>query len=288
MSVNQENFLNLIKTEKVCVMLAPSFVIDFKYPAIIGMFKKLGVPMITELTFGAKMVNLAYADYIEKNINQKYFISSTCPLVVSFVKNQYKELVKYLVPVVSPMGAQARILNKTYFDYKIVFISPCRAKQNIEAKEYSDAIAEVITFKELKEIFDEKNIKEENFLNCKEKFDSIIDSNTKIYPVSGGLAKSSHLKNLIKEREIFVEDGTVNIKNVLEEIKNETTKYRFFDLLNCNGGCIGGPEINNKDISEEDKKSKILNYKKYMEEIIYCHNEHNEDVDGINFGKKFE
>ena len=112
MNSNQENFLNLIRLEKVYVMLAPSFVIDFKYPAIVGMLKKLGVSMVTELTFGAKMINLAYADYIKNNINQKYFISSTCPIVVSAIKTQYKELIKYLVPVISPMGAQAKILNK--------------------------------------------------------------------------------------------------------------------------------------------------------------------------------
>ena len=32
------------------------------------------------------------------------------------------------------------------------------------------------------------------------------------------------------------------------------------DLLNCDGGCIGGPAINNKDFSTERKKEIILEY----------------------------
>lgn len=287
MTSNQENFLSLIQNNKVCVMVAPSFVIGFKYPAIIGMLKKLGVSMVTELTFGAKMTNVHYADYVKSNPTQKYYIASPCPVVVSMIKTQYKELVQYLMPVCSPMGCQAKILNKLYPEYKLVFISPCRAKQNIEVKEYKDIIAESLTFKEIKELFDVNNIKEDDYLNCNEVFNSVIESSTKIYPISGGLACSANLKDIFKEEEILIDDGITNVKNVLNEIKNNTTKYKFFDLLNCDGGCIGGAEIDSQ-LSKDEKKQKILDYKLQMEKNTISHNDHSGDVDGIDFSRKFE
>jgi len=49
--------INSIKGEKSIAMLAPTFVLDFEYPAIIGMLRELGFNKVTELTFGARIVN---------------------------------------------------------------------------------------------------------------------------------------------------------------------------------------------------------------------------------------
>lgn len=258
--MNIEEKISLIKNNKAVAMLAPSFAIDFKYPNIIGMLKKLGFNEATELTFGARMVNWAYANYIKENPDQKYFISSPCPTVVAFIKNQYPELVKYLMPVVSPMAAMAKIHKKLNPESKIVFISPCWAKENVEAPNYKEIDA-VITLKDLKDIFEKENIKEEDY-NQDYYFDSLIREYTKIYPISGGLASTSHIKSLFKDGEILITDGVENNKKALEEIKNGTSSYRFFDLLNCNGGCIGGPAITRQDLSTEQRKNIILEYTK--------------------------
>lgn len=286
---NQDNFLNLIKNKKVCVMIAPSFVVDFKYPAIIGMLKKLGVSMVTELTFGAKMTNNNYFEYIKNHLDQKYYIASPCPVVVSLIKNQYPDLVKYIMPITSPMLSQAKVLKYLYSDYEIVFVSPCRAKQNIEAKEYKDCISETLSFKDLKDLFDKNNIFEEDYIDLDEKFDSISDNETRVYPISGGLSCSARIKEILKDSEILVDDGVLKVKTILEEIKNNTTKYRFFDLLNCDGGCIGGGEVINKNLSIEEKKSKIINYKDQLKTVK--NNNFNSDIDdvikNVDFSRKF-
>ncbi len=286
---NQDNFLNLIKNKKVCVMIAPSFVVDFKYPAIIGMLKKLGVSMVTELTFGAKMTNNNYFEYIKNHLDQKYYIASPCPVVVSLIKNQYPDLVKYIMPITSPMVSQAKVLKYLYSDYEIVFVSPCRAKQNIEAKEYKDCISETLSFKDLKDLFDKNNIFEEDYIDLDEKFDSISDNETRVYPISGGLSCSARIKEILKDSEILVDDGVLKVKTILEEIKNNTTKYRFFDLLNCDGGCIGGGEVINKNLSIEEKKSKIINYKDQLKTVK--NNNFNSDIDdvikNVDFSRKF-
>ena len=66
--------INLIKNNETAAMLAPTFAIDFKYPNIIGMLRQIGFKEVTELTFGARMVNWAYANYVKENPNQELFI----------------------------------------------------------------------------------------------------------------------------------------------------------------------------------------------------------------------
>ncbi len=154
--------INLIKNNEAVAMLAPTFAIDFKYPNIIGMLKHLGFAEVTELTFGARMVNWAYANYVKEHTKQELFISSPCPTVVAFVKSQYPDLVKYLIPVVSPMVAMAKVHKKFNPNCKVIFISPCWAKENLEAPKYKEIDA-VITLKDLKQIFEQEKIKEEDF-----------------------------------------------------------------------------------------------------------------------------
>jgi iron only hydrogenase large subunit-like protein len=250
--------IELIKNNEAVAMLAPTFAIDFKYPNIIGMLRHLGFKEVTELTFGARMVNWAYANYIKTHPKQELFISSPCPTVVAFVKNQYPEFVKYLIPVVSPMAAMAKIHKKLNPKCKIVFISPCWAKENLEAPKYKEINA-VITLKDLKQIFDLEKIKEEDFTK-NYYFDSLISEYTKIYPVSGGLASTSHIQKLFKDGEILITDGIENIKKVFEEIKAKTKPYKFLDLLNCSGGCIGGPAINRQNLSIDQRRKIIFEY----------------------------
>jgi len=250
--------IELIKNNEAVAMLAPTFAIDFKYPNIIGMLRHLGFKEVTELTFGARMVNWAYANYIKDHPDQELFISSPCPTVVALVKTQYPEMVKYLMPVVSPMVAMARVHKKFNPTCKVVFISPCWAKENLEAPKFKEIDA-TITLKDLKQIFDQEKVKEDDF-NEDYYYDSFIREYTKIYPISGGLASTSHIQKLFKEGEILVADGVENIKKAFEEFKAGTSKVKFLDLLNCDGGCIGGPTINNKDLSTEKKKEIIFEY----------------------------
>jgi len=244
--VELQEKIDIIKNNEAVALLAPTFCIDFKYPNIIGMLRQLGFNEVTELTFGARMVNWAYANYIKDHPDQELYISSPCPTVVAMIQTQYPEFVKYLVPVVSPMVAMAKIYKSKNPDKKVVFISPCWAKENVEAPKYPEFIDAVITLKDLKEIFEKEGIKEEDFTKDYY-FDSLIREYTKIYPVSGGLASTSHIQSLFKDGEILITDGVENIKKALEDFKAGTSKYKFLDLLNCDGGCIGGPAINNKD-----------------------------------------
>lgn len=250
--------IDLIKNNEAVAMLAPTFAIDFKYPNIIGMLRHLGFKEVTELTFGARMVNWAYANYIKEHLDQELFIASPCPTVVAMVQTQYPELVKFLMPIVSPMAAMAKVHKKFNKKCKVVFISPCWAKENIEAPKVEEIDA-VITLQDLKQIFEQEKIKEEDFIK-NYYFDSFVREYTKIYPISGGLASTSHIQKLFKKGEILITDGVENLKKAFDDFKSGSRQYKFMDLLNCDGGCIGGPAINRQDLPIEKRKEIIFEY----------------------------
>ncbi len=271
----------LAKKEKIVVMLAPSFVADFNYPEILYQLKSLGFDKITELTFGAKMVNRDYHRILEENEKKgkKLVIATVCPGIVNFVKTRYPQYTSNLISVVSPMIATARICKKIYPKHKTCFISPCEFKKT-ESND-SKYVDFCIDYNELRELI--KNNKN-SIKKTKSCFDKFYNDYTKIYPLAGGLSKTAHLRGVLKPGEEVKIDGIHKVELFL---KNPDKKIRFMDVTFCIGGCLGGPCILNKNII--DKKEKLMNYlelakkekmPKGREGLI-------KEAKGINFEKKY-
>ena len=278
-NLDQLTVLELLVHEKVCLMVAPSFVVDFNYKKFVPLMKGLGFDYVSEVTYGAKITNQNYQDYIKENKNtQKKFIASVCPMCVNIVKAKHHELTKFLLPFDSPMVAMAKVLKKTLPGNKIVFLSPCTAKK-VEAKK-SGIIDGCITFKELKEILKEKKVIPKK---CSHLFDRFYNDYTKIYPLAGGLADTLHIKGVLEKEEIISSDGINKIDPLL---KNHSNK-KFFDILFCDGGCIGGNGINST-IPIFMRKYSVLSYKKNSKkEKIGERKGLDKFSEGINFSKEF-
>lgn len=243
----------LAKKQKIVVMLAPSFVADFSYPEIIYQLRSLGFDKITELTFGAKMINREYhriLEECEKCNRKELYIATVCPGIVNFIKTRYPQYASNLIGVVSPMIATARICRKIYPKHKVCFISPCEFKKT-ESND-SEYVDFCIDYNELRELI--KNNKKP-VKKSKAGFDKFYNDYTKIYPLAGGLSKTAHLKGVLKPGEEVKIDG---IHKVEQFLKNPDKKVRFMDVTFCIGGCLGGPCIINKNII--DKKEKLMNY----------------------------
>lgn len=239
------------KTVKLLAMVAPSFVSDFEYPCIVQKLYDLGFDKITELTFGAKMINREYHKILKKS--KGLVIASPCPGIVTTVKNKYPQHAKNLIKVDSPMVAMGKVCRKYYPKHKIVFISPCDFK-----KTESNAcpfVDYVIDYEQLIVLFKKYKIKKRK---CDVLFDKFYNDYTKIYPLSGGLGKTAHIKGLLKKDEIVVIDG---IKKVVKFLDNPDPKVRFLDCLFCIGGCIGGPHTSKK-LTIAQKRKKVLTYLK--------------------------
>ena len=95
-------------------------------------------------------------------------------------------------------------------------------------------------------------------LKKKLQFDKFYNDYTKIYPLSGGFAQTAHLRGIIKKKEIKVIDG---VSNTIDFLKNPDPGIRLLDVLFCEGGCIGGPNI----VSSLTLKKREKKVKKYLE-----------------------
>ncbi|MDD4086784.1 MAG: [Fe-Fe] hydrogenase large subunit C-terminal domain-containing protein [Bacteroidales bacterium] len=241
--------------QRTAACLAPSFPAEFTeiedYRILVGMVKRLGFELVTEVAFGADMVSVAYKELYQQN-NSKGIISSDCPAIVFYVEHYLPELVGNLAPLVSPMVASSRFLKKKYGEeLQVVFIGPCVAK-----KAESNEIDYALTFTELRELFSRNRIKPDE--DQMRDFDPPIAGKGAIFPVSHGLLQNMDVEADITKGDVVVAEGRINVKDALNEFAQGALNARHLELLCCEG-CIMGPGM-----SEEGKKylrrSCISNY----------------------------
>ena len=99
-------------------------------------------------------------DRLVKKEEDFFLTSCCCPMWINFTERLFPELFSHMSPSVSPMIASGRVLKELYPGSKVVFFSPCLAKK-AEAKDprLAGAIDFVVTFRELKDIFETLDIK---------------------------------------------------------------------------------------------------------------------------------
>ncbi len=246
----------LNKKEKLVAMLAPSFPIVFSYPSIITMLKKLGFSYMVEVAVGAKKTNEQLIKLLKENPNAR-FITSPCPTVVRMIRKQMPYYDKYLSHGVdSPMVATAKIVIEKYPGYRPVFIGPCIVKKLEALEDVPKLNILVLTYTELKQVLKHFNISEE--ANPEDKFDISETGLTRTYALDGGLSHSSGLISQMQKGEIKIVSGTQNNIQAIKEF-DKNPNIRLLDILNCPGGCIGGPGIES-DLTTEERKAKILEF----------------------------
>ncbi len=241
----------LIKSEdKVAAIIAPSVAGEFidisDYQTLVGMIRMLGFDHVNEVAFGAELVADKYKELLRKDQKQT-FISTSCPAIVSYVEKHHPQIVKSLAPIVSPMIATARVLHDIHGnDLKIVFIGPCIAKKNEAALgQFKEMVHEVISFTELRRMFDEKNITPEHPDIVPSEFDQPIAGKGSVFPISGGMLQTVDLEEDFLNGEIVVAEGRQDIIEVLKEFEEGYLEAKLFDLLCCNG-CMNGPGMSSR------------------------------------------
>jgi iron only hydrogenase large subunit-like protein len=257
------NIINIIKNNKCVCLLAPSFVIDFKYPKIIYNLREIGFAKVVELTYSAKIISSEYHEIIKKK-KHKQRICANCPSVVKFIENKFPQHKSKLVNIASPMVVMGRFCKKEFGDkYKTIFIGPCFTKK-IEANENKNDIDFALTFKELQEIlfYMKSNNKLIKVPKTKKNldFDKFYNDYTKIYPIGGAVAKTIHTKKILSKKQIICCETQTEIEKAIIKMEN-CKNIKFLDILFCKGGCCGGPGI----ISKEDIKTKIKKVANYRE-----------------------
>jgi nitrogen-specific signal transduction histidine kinase len=221
----------------VFAIIAPSFPAEFTeitdYRYLVSMIRALGFDKVMEVSFGADMVAQEYSKLLGSN-GGKHYISSDCPAIKNYIENYHPNLVSSLAPVVSPMVALCRVIRFKYGDEpRIVFIGPCIAK-----KSESEEVDEVITFRELRQLFSEAGIMPEHVEPTP--FDGPESGKGAIFPVSRGLLQTANKNDDLVEGNILVADGKNNFREAIKEFENGLIDSQHLELLCCEG-CIMGP-----------------------------------------------
>ena len=238
-----DHVYNLLKNgNKNIAIVAPSFPAEFKeisnYKIFVSMVRAIGFDIVSEVAFGADLVAKKYRKLIDQR-DDKCFISSDCPAVVSYIEHYHPALVKDLAPIASPMVAMSRVMKKKYGDdINVIFIGPCVAK-----KSETDEVDEMITFTELRDIFEQKEITQKTVQASE--FDPPLGGKGAIFPVSRGLLQTAGVTDDVFDGNIIVAEGRNNFQEAIKEFEDGLLRSQHLELLSCDG-CIMGPGMSSK------------------------------------------
>ena len=186
---------------------------------------------VEETINGAIKVSREYNKLIAEK-KMRNIISTCCPSVVSLVEKEYGDLVDCLAPVVSPMIAHGMDIKKRHKDAKVVFISPCIAKEK-EANDprFNNAVDATLNVEEVvKWIGVDPDIEGD--------WDEVSYPIARLYPTPSGILKTlcddDHYKRVNVE-------GVKRIKDCLEAIRSGMLEGYFIEMSACDGSCINGP-----------------------------------------------
>jgi signal transduction histidine kinase/iron only hydrogenase large subunit-like protein len=237
-----ESVLNLLKYDSpVVAVLDPAFPAEFhnyNHKLLIGMLRELGFAYVHDGAFGFDLIANRMKKILKKK-DDKNYISSHCPAVYYYVTQYHAELSDELMPLVSPMIASARAVKKIHGEgVAVVYISPCIAsKGEAASNEMIDEIDEVLTFKELKELFKRKLIFPNPVLESD--FDHPLGGLGALSALVGGLPQSVELYEDLLESEVVTAAGRIDFTEAIKEFKSEDLKVKLLEALCCKG-CIMG------------------------------------------------
>jgi signal transduction histidine kinase/ferredoxin len=232
----------------VLACLAPSFPAaywDLAPGQVVAAVKRLGFAEVLEVAFGAELVGREYARYAQEHPD-RLIITTPCPALVAYVEKYAPSLIDSLAPIVSPAIALGRVIKQRYRpEAAVVFVGPCIAKKaEIVDPNVAGAVDQVLTYDELRRMWAEDGV--EPAALPEEPFDGPTPVVGRIFPVSGGLLKTSQRNGDILENEILVTEGRDSVLEILRALRSadHPLEVRFLDLLFCEG-CIAGPVMDN-------------------------------------------
>ena len=231
-------FLNDLRNGKsLSVIVAPAFIANYPktYKKVYGYLKSLGVKHIYSVSFGADITTWAYISYL-KETGKQGLISQPCPAIINYIEKYQPELIPMLVPLHSPMMAEAIYLKKyENVSEDLVFLSPCITKRvEINDKNTGGFVKYNVTFKKLMEAI---GTKYQNAMEAEEESTYGLGAR---YPKPGGLRECVHFFCGPQTAVLQVE-GEAEAYKFLKEYAHRKSNLPFMvDILNCQKGCIRG------------------------------------------------
>ncbi len=236
--------------EQVVLSVAPS------YPVVWPHFGKLkqallevGFAAVEETAQGAAVVSSQYVGLMREG-KMPNIIETCCPVIVRLVETKFPSLIAQLSPIASPMVIHGRMLKQKYPNAKVVFLSPCVAKQS-EALDprFADGVDAVISMPEMDEWLLDTELYDENE-------DTEEENIARLYPISGGIIKT--INDFSGYKRLAIE-GIERSEPALKSIESGHLRGFFFEMNACLGGCLNGPYLYAYKENEWLAQAKIMN-----------------------------
>lgn len=240
----------LRSTRRVVVSLAPSWVSEFpdaSVGSLLSALRALGFRLISEMALGADMLERYAARSYEIHTSPVSFLP-TCPAAVEYIRNRYPHYTPWIMPIVSPLLAHARLLRTYYGDsIAVVAITPCVAQKG-EADRHPELIAAAITFAELHSWFLDRGISAR--ASGAQVGDAAVEEFVPL-PASGGARYAMH-GGTVEELRSYIGPGRnvryaaysgfESINAALEGLESWGGRGKLIvELMACAGGCVNSP-----------------------------------------------
>lgn len=229
---------------KAAALIAPSIASEFDditdYRKFVGMIRKLGFDYVHEVSFGVDLVAHAYKKLFEE-AHGKYYITANCPSIVEMIEKYHPGLVSNLAPVISPMIATAMVTRDLYGDdVANVFIGPCiDSKEEVSLYKGNTLIKGVLTFIELRQLFDEYEIQEKGVKMSE--FDPPFGNWGALYPYPAGILQAAGIKRDLVSSNVITASGSEDVREAIKDFDLHINTIRHhFNLFFCQG-CLLGP-----------------------------------------------
>jgi ferredoxin len=229
--------------KQVAALLSPSISAEFEdisdYRKLVTMIKSLGVTWVNEVAFAVDLVAYRYLSLLN-DFKGRYYITANDPVVVSFIEKHHSKLVSNLAPIVSPMIAMSGVVHKLYGnEIKVIYIGPeIATKDEALLYENENKVDVVLTFAELRELFNFYKIEESNleFSNI----DAPLSYKGSLYPLRNGFVQSADMdENQLTAALVSIEGKKEMVDGVAEFESSISAIQRHFSI--AYGNALEGP-----------------------------------------------
>ena len=233
-------FRDLADGVPISVLLSPAIESSFpaSYRRILGTLRVLGARRLLPVAFGADICTWATLRYLAERPRMG-FLSSRCPVIVSYIEHFHPELLGHLLPVQSPtqcMAIYAR--TRLYITDRLAYIGPCIGKTLEKQRDGRyEAISYNITLRSLMK-----------YLEAHGLGDATSEEDTGYglglaYPAPDGLA--TNLRWFLGD-DIYVRSVSGKryayrwLDRNADGLLRGALPFSIVDIVNCQDGCLEG------------------------------------------------
>lgn len=235
------------KKRKIAVLGCsyPAFFKDISPNQLVTGLKRLGFDEVHQGAYGAELLSNEYRKHLKTRASAP-MIASHCPTIVDLIERHYPQIIKSLMPVVSPMVAMGRMLKHRHgADTSVVYISSCIAgKFEIYADAVADAVDIVLTYQELSQLFTQHKLDLARLGSTP--FNGEEPRKGCLFPISGGPFQVLGIEPDFAKPEYISSEGEQDSLEIIRDLAAGRINAKLVDIRFCNGGCIGGPGRNNR------------------------------------------